>query len=159
MAGGDFDERACFDAPVSRHGERTAQTLDVSFYWNYSADYAARGPISAEEIAAREKRLAENKNNPAFAQRSSALMSGMSARNSCGPLDASACVTNGAVFMTNVWAELETNGTMTVTFDLIGGTNERIRKFVCGSELRDKGAHEENETRRDEAGDGTGRSF
>ena len=123
VAGGDFDELACYDSCATRNGELTAQTLDVSFYWNYCADYAALGPISAEEIAAREKRLAENKNNPAFAQRSSAMMSGMSARNTCGPLDASACVTNGAVFMTNVWAELETNGTMTVTFDLVGGTN------------------------------------
>ncbi len=123
VAGGDFDELACYDAPATRHGERTAQTLDVSFYWNYCADYAALGPISAEEIAAREKRLAENKNNPAFAQRSSAMMGGMAARNSCGPLAAGACVTNGSVFMTNVWADLETNGTMTVTFDLVGGTN------------------------------------
>ena len=91
VAGGDFDELACFDAPATRRGELTAQTLDVSFYWNYCADYAALGPVSAAEIAAREKLRAENKNNPAFAQRSSAMMSGMSARNACGPLDASAC--------------------------------------------------------------------
>ena len=140
VAGGDFDELACYDSPATRHGERTAQTLDVSFYWNYCADYAALGPISAEEIAAREKRLAENRNNLAFAQRSSAMMNGMSARNSCGPLDASACVTNGPVFMTNVWADLETNGTMTVTFDLIGGTNGLFYDIFTTTNLADGNA-------------------
>ena len=123
VAGGDFDELFCFGVPPTRPG-RPARKVDISFYWNYTAPYAALGPINADEIAAREKRLAENKSNRTSAQRSSSQMSSMSAeRNTCGPLDASACVTNGAVFMTNVWAELETNGTMTVTFDLVGGTN------------------------------------
>ena len=122
VAGGDFDELYCFGVPPTRSG-RPARKVDISFYWLYSAPYAALGPVSAEEIAAREKRLAENKSNRTSAQRSSALMSGMAARNTCGPLDAGACVTNGAVLMTNVWANLETNGTMTVTFDLVGGTN------------------------------------
>jgi len=39
-----------------------------------------------------------------------------------GPL-AGGCVTNGDVFMTNVVATLTTNSTLTVNFDILGGTN------------------------------------
>ena len=126
VAGGDFDELFCFGVlPPNRWG-RPGRMIDIPFYWQYCAPYAALGPVSAEEIAAREKRLAENKSNRASAQRSSSQMSSLAARNTCGPLDASACVTNGSVFMTNVWANLETNGTMTVIFDLVGGTKEPL---------------------------------
>ena len=36
------------------------------------------------------------------------------------------CVTNVQVYLTNVWAGFETNNTMTVTFDVVGGTNSVI---------------------------------
>ena len=140
VAGGDFDELFCFGVPPTRSG-RPARKVDISFYWNYTAPYAALGPINAEEIAAQEKRLAEIKSRRASAQRSSSQMSSMSAeRNTCGPLDASACVTNGAVFMTNVWANLETKGTMTVTFDLVGGTNGLFYDIFTTTNLADGNA-------------------
>ena len=127
IAGGDFDELFCFEAPPITRFYHQLTTMDLLFYYNVYAPNAALGPISAEEIAAREKRIAERK-----AQRAEELgalslddggMEAMAARGTYGPLDASACVTNVPVYMTNVYAGFETDGTMTVTFDVVGGTN------------------------------------
>jgi hypothetical protein len=127
IAGGDFDELFCFEAPPITRFYHPLTTMDLLFYYNVYAPNAALGPISAEEIAARAEMIAARK-----AQRASALsalsldsggMEATAVRGTYGPLDASACVTNVPIYMTNVYAGFETDGTMTVTFDIVGGTN------------------------------------
>jgi hypothetical protein len=128
VAGGDFDELCCFGQPPMARFYHPLTDADLLFYYNVFAPQAALGPVSAEEIAAREKRMAEMK-----AQRAAALsalsldgggMEAMASRGTYGAL--SDCVTNVPVYMTNVWAGFETDGTMTVTFDIVGGTNGLI---------------------------------
>jgi hypothetical protein len=129
VAGGDFDELFCFGAPLATRFYHPLTATDLLFYYNVYAGNAALGPVSAEEIAARAERIAARK-----AQRAalSALsldgggMETMAARGTYGALSASDCVTNVPVYMTNAWAGFETNGTMTVTFDVVGGTNGLI---------------------------------
>jgi hypothetical protein len=128
VAGGDFDELCCFGKPPMARFYHPLTDADLLFYYNVYAPQAALGPISAEEIAARAEMIAARR-----AQRAASLsavsldgsgMEAMAARGTYGAL--SDCVTNVPVYMTNVWAGFETDGTMTVTFDIVGGTNGLI---------------------------------
>jgi hypothetical protein len=125
VAGGDFDELSCFGLPPRWRFGSQLTAMEISFYYDALSGMAALGPISAAEIEAREKLVADRK-----AQRAASVsglfaegggMEAMAMRGSYGAL--SDCVTNVQVYMTNVWAGFETDGTMTVTVNVVGGTN------------------------------------
>jgi hypothetical protein len=124
VAGGDFDELYCFGPPPGSRFARALTPADVSFYYNVFAPMAALGPISDAEIAARNARVAANRaarlTSATTASTSFSLAgSGMSQNALSGGGD---CPTNVPLCLTNVAAVPDTNGLMTVSFDVIGGT-------------------------------------
>ena len=129
VAGGDFDELSCFGAPTRWRFPQTMTPMEISFYYGALSEMAALGPISAEEIAAREQRIADMKAKSLSSKSALSLdgggMESMAMRGTFGGF-AGDCVTNVQVYLTNVWAGFETNNTMTVTFDVVGGTNSVI---------------------------------
>ena len=90
VAGGDFDELSCFGPLSKSRFSRPLTAMDISFYYNALAEMAALGPISAEEIAARQKRIAEMKAQRTSAKSAFSLdgggMEAMAMRGTYGPL-------------------------------------------------------------------------
>lgn len=100
LAGGLFDEVLCFAEPMS--------VEDVAFNFRGVSRTAALGPLSAEESAEFNAPMTE----------------GMDGGVSFARLmfdESNPCPTNGQVFMTNLWCEMDTNGSWTMTFDVAGG--------------------------------------
>jgi hypothetical protein len=112
VAGGDFDELCCFGKPPMARFYHPLTAIDLLFYYNVYAPNAALGPVSAEEIAEREKRMAERK-----AQRAAALSAGMSlgGAGQMSMMDAVESDGGGAngpdslTDSTNLWIEVPTN--------------------------------------------------
>jgi len=108
-AGGDLDEVFSFSRPLT--------TNEVAFYYNGVSSFVAMGPITAAEeaqMAARRAAAAQWRASHPMAL----VVGGMSPMFS---LDN--CPTGGPVYITNVFTIMNTNQTITASFDLVGGTN------------------------------------
>ena len=105
-AEGDFDELYSFNQPLAPE--------DVTFYYHVEHWQAVLGPVTPEEEAAQEAMYAE-----LAAQQSAARTMTMN-----GLMDeVENCVTGGPVYLTNVTATVMDDQTVTVSFDIAGGTN------------------------------------
>ncbi len=109
-AGGEFDEVYFFARPLTEK--------EHSFYFDAMSGTAFLGPISPEEEAEwkaaakarqqeKESQLLESESHEAY------RMNGIIEN----------CPTNGPVYITNIFCTFSTNGSSTVTFDIVGGTN------------------------------------
>lgn len=114
-AQGVFDEVTSFALPLSG----AAVALGHQLY----APTVARGPISEEEDAALRKAAAEHQ----------AEMEAM--RMSFGMQSSTNCVTNGPVYITNIFATLTTNEGTIVQFDIAGGTNGLLYEVFSATNL------------------------
>ena len=118
-AQGDFDEFYSFPKLLSE--------MDVQFCYNFNSGNVALGPISREEIAAKQKLIAARKAQRAT-MRSASMSSSLAAGGTSGLLSLGCacncnCATGGQVYFTNLTATLTTNQGMVVSFNLAGGTN------------------------------------
>ena len=112
LAQGHFDEFTTFN--------RACDPWAMDWYHEATARHVARGPVSAEEVAATQ------------AQRAAASMrmaaSAMAVADGGGQMlrllgETTSCITNVPVFITNIFSKFDTNQGWTVTFDIQGGTN------------------------------------
>ena len=123
---GEIDEVYCFIRP-----------LRMAFHYQAFKEIAARGAISAEEMAYRtelsEKRKAAMALKDKENEESGNYGGGMMLRMA-GP--ANNCVTNGPVYLTNVVCNFMTNEGWTLMFDIAGGTNGVVYDLFSTPELK-----------------------
>jgi alpha-tubulin suppressor-like RCC1 family protein len=104
-AAADFEEFYSFN--------RILSDSDVANYYSMTGSTAALGPISYEEQGQWSDRHSNGQ-----------MESIRSPGNVFDPEgDGGGCPTGGPVYLTNILATLQTNGTTSVTFDIQGGTN------------------------------------
>jgi alpha-tubulin suppressor-like RCC1 family protein len=104
----EFDEFFSFATPL--------MAADVAYYYMATANWAALGPVTPEEKAARHQQI--------LALRQAAAMSpqGRSPQPD-GPSPASPCGDGGPVYLTNVFVTDLTTQSCTVTLSVFGGSN------------------------------------
>src|SRR5207248_7432922 len=125
VAYGQLEEFAAFSGRTAFARRRGLPFgLDLQWsgqYYLYYSPLAAKGPISDEEWAERQERLAALRAESILSQ---ALVNDSENESGLyvayGPLE-SGCDTNGAIRMTNLIASLTESNGITVEFDIVGG--------------------------------------
>ena len=111
-ANGSFDEFFSFDHQLS--------AADVAMYYQFTGAMAAMGPISASEDAAM----------------AAAALSAMALAPVYDLNHNTTLYPGGPVYLTNIAAALQSNGTTTITLAIGGGTNGVFYDILCATNLK-----------------------